>query len=128
MIYGDGNETICNANKMKFCEIVPSGPAPPPTPTPPPSPPSPAPAGTCNVQEETDCGGDFYSEHQADSYDACCDLCKADADCMAWTHSIWNDRGKHSPTCYLKKACGSATSTPDCTSGTMDRPSNFVIA
>lgn len=91
--------------------------APPPAP-PAPSPPAP---GTCNVLAKIDCRGDFYSEARVDAFDACCDLCKADAACMAWTHSVWNDRGKRQATCYLKKACGIAASDNDCTSGTMNR-------
>lgn len=127
MIYGDGPTTICQANQMKSCEICKPETGCLPTPARVTTPaPAPHPSGACMVQEETDCGGDFYSEAQVDSYDACCDLCDADADCAAWTHSKWNDRGKQSPTCYLKKACGSPTSNPDCTSGTIDR--SFVIA
>jgi len=107
-IYGNSEDTICNAY-VQSCVVVPA-PPPPPIPI------------TCSTTDDWDCSGDFYREIQVDRSGDCCDLCKADAQCSAWTHSIWNDRGKHVPTCYLKTACGDGYTLQGVTSGTMERP------
>jgi hypothetical protein len=113
-IYGNAPDSICHAGEalnytMKSCDIVQPSTA------------------TCNIQPKVDCGGDFFAEQQVDDVGACCDLCKATANCNAWTHSLWNDKGKRSATCYLKKACGTTTKTDDSTSGTVSFPSSILV-
>jgi len=49
----------------------------------------------------------------------CCQKCQNDAGCGGFTHSQYDSTGAARPVCYLKSACGSASGSDVCTSGTV---------
>lgn len=73
----------------------------------------------CSYLDNTDCSGSDLENHAAASLDACCELCKQNSACSAFTHNK-ND-GHGGPHCYLKSACDNQVSRSGSNSGKVAR-------